>query len=70
MDWAPSGWVAPMRVAVSNSSPSQPYLFYIPLIISTGEGSILILHILSYRRPTGGESCGLEGNLAAKELPP
>ena len=53
MGWALSGWVAPIWVAVFNSSPPQFYLFYIipppplpphpPIVISTGQGSILIL---------------------------
>ena len=73
MDRAPSGWVAPMRLAASNSSPSAnlPVLHALSdIIISTGGGSILILPILSYRRPTGIESCRSENHLAAKELPP
>ena len=66
MDRPPAGRVAPMRAAVSNSSPSQSYLFYLhPIVISTGEGSIVILPILPYRRPTGGESFGLDNHLVA-----
>ena len=40
------------------------------IVISTGEGPIVILLILSYRRPTAGEPCGWESRLAAKALSP
>ena len=41
-----------------------------PIIISKGEGSIVIPPIVSYRRPTGGKSFGLGNRLTAKELAP
>ena len=42
-------WWAHMRAAVSNSSPPQPFLFYIPHpdIISTREGSIVDRNFLA-----------------------
>ena len=71
MGRSPFGWMAPIWVdgIKFDPIPSVPALRTIPnIIISTGEGSPLTLPIISYRRPTGAESFGLDNHLTVKEL--